>query len=209
MLLSSLGLNAGWLKHQLQCYRKQVRIGNVVLQPLFKCGGLSRQTGRFRKKKGRHTGWKKPTWQSHQAGVARPALCVALVCGSERWWGQALQLLPCGCKSSRREPSPGCLPLRPRLTTPRRCTELHSLTWEDKKEHQMFFVLLTLCVSGVWCCVCVSVLSVLHCVFSTVQPAVDYLLQFHSPLSVMLCQECCSPQHAFYLFGAPPGLAVL
>lgn len=44
----------------------------------------------------------------------------------------------------RGEPSSGCLPFRPRLTTPRRCTVLHSLTWEDEKEHQMFFVLLTL-----------------------------------------------------------------
>lgn len=71
----------------------------------------------------------------------------------------------------------------------------------------MFFVLLTLL------CVCVCCLSVLHSIFGTVQPAVDYLLLFHSPLCLFPNASTMSgmllpPQHAFYLFGAPPGLAV-
>lgn len=54
------------------------------------------------------------------------------------------------------EPSLGCLRPGPRLTTPRCCTALHSLTWEDEKEHQMLFVLLMLCVSVALCACCLS-----------------------------------------------------
>ena len=93
------------------------------------------------------------------------------------------------------ESSTGCLPLRPRLTTPRRCTApLRLLTWEDEKEHQMFLVLLTLCVSVALCvcvcvCMCMYCLSVLHYIFSRVQAAVDYLLLFHSPFCVPKCLD--------------------
>lgn len=38
---------------------------------------------------------------SYQAAIACPALCADLVCGSQHWWGRALHLLLCGCKSSR------------------------------------------------------------------------------------------------------------
>ena len=52
--------------------------------------------------------------------------------------------------------------------------------------------------------VCLSVcLSVLHYIFSTVQPAVDYLLLFHSRLSVPKCyvRNATPPNMLLFVWG--------
>lgn len=73
------------------------------------------------------------------------------------------------------------------------------------------FLYYSLCV-----CVCVCWAPGLHHVFSTVQPAADYLLLFYSPLAVPECLDYVrnvastnGSSNDFYLFGATPGLAVL